>query len=73
MFGSVTLHPMWRKSIQHLYEVDVLRFLMNVISIYLFLEHFCKFLEGFLKVLSDAGDSIHSFSSCTHIGALETE
>ena len=48
-------------------------FLMNVISKYLFLEQFCQFSEGVLKFLSEAGDSIHSFSSCTHIGALKTE
>ena len=46
---------------------------MNVISKYLFLEHFCQFSEGIPKFLSEAGDSIHSFSSCTHIGALKTE
>ena len=48
-------------------------FLMNVISKYLFLEQFCQFSEGVLKFLSEAGDSIHSFSSCIHIGALKTE
>ena len=48
-------------------------FLMNVISKYLFLEQFCQFSEGVLKFLSEAGDSIHSFSSCTHIGALKTK
>ena len=48
-------------------------FLMNVISKYLFLEQFCQFSEGVLKFLSEAGDSIHSFSSCTHTGALKTE
>ena len=48
-------------------------FLMNVISKYLFLEQFCQFLERVLKFFSKAGDSIHSFSSCTHIGALKTE
>ena len=71
--GPFTHHQMWRKNIQHLYEVVVLRFLMNVISKYLFLEQFCQFLERVLKFLSKAGDSIHSFSSCTHIGALKTE
>ena len=48
-------------------------FLMNVISKYLFLEQFCQFSERVLKFFSKAGDSIHSFSSCTHIGALKTE
>ena len=48
-------------------------FLINVISKYLFLEHFCQFSEGVLKFLSEAGDSIHSYSSCTHIGALKNE
>ena len=48
-------------------------FLMNVISKYLFLEQLCQFSEGVLKFLSEAGDSIHSFSSCTHTGALKTE
>ena len=48
-------------------------FQMNVISTYLFLEQFCQFSEGVLKFLSEAGDSIHSLSSCTHIGALKTE
>ena len=48
-------------------------FLMNVISKYLFLEHFCQFSEGIPKFLREAGDSIYSFSSCTHIGALKTE
>ena len=48
-------------------------FLMNVKSKYLFLEQFCQFSEGVLKFLSEAWDSIHSFSSCTHIGALKTE
>ena len=48
-------------------------FLMNVISKYLFLEQFCQFSEGVLKFLSEAGDSIHRFSSCTHIGALKTK
>ena len=52
---------------------DFWSFLMNVISKYLFLEQFCQFSEGVLKILSEAGDSIHSFSSCTHIGALKTE
>ena len=47
-------------------------FLMNVISKYLFLEQFCQFSEGIPWFLSEAGDSIHSFSSCTHIGALKT-
>ena len=47
--------------------------LMNVISKYLFLGQFCQFSEGFLKFLSEAGDPIHSYSSCTHIGALKTE
>ena len=47
-------------------------FLMNVISKCLFLEQFCQFSERVLKFLSKAGDSIHSFSSCTHIGALKT-
>ena len=28
IFGSLTLHPMWKKNIQHFYEVDVVRFLM---------------------------------------------
>ena len=46
--------------------------LMNVISKYLFLEQFCQFSERVLKFFSKAGDSIHSFSSCTHIGALKT-
>ena len=45
--------------------LDFLWFLMNVISKYLFLEQFCQFSEGVLKFLSEAGDSIHSFSSCT--------
>ena len=70
--GPFTHHQMWRKNIQHLYEVVVLRFLMNVISKYLFLEQFCQFSEGIPWFLSEAGDSIHSFSSCTHIGALKT-
>ena len=48
-------------------------FLINIVSKYLFLEHFCQFSEGVLKFLSEAGDSIHSFSSCTHIGALKNE
>ena len=52
---------------------DFLWFLMNVISTYLFLEQFCQFSEGVLKFLSEAGDSIHRFSSCTHIGALKTK
>ena len=73
MFRSFSLHPIWRKNIQHFYEVDVVRFLMNVISKYLFLGQFCQFSEGFLKFLSEAGDPIHSYSSCTHIGALKTE
>ena len=47
--------------------------LMNDISKYLFLEQLCQFSEGVLKFLSEAGDSIHSFSSCTHTGALKTE
>ena len=51
---------------------DFLWFLMNVISKYLFLEQFCQFSERVLKFFSKAGDSIHSFSSCTHIGALKT-
>ena len=42
-------------------------------STYLFLGQFCQFSEGFLKFLSEAGDPIHSYSSCTHIGALKTE
>ena len=48
-------------------------FLMNFISKYLFLEQFCQFLKGVPSFLSEAGDSNHSFSSCTHIGALKTE
>ena len=47
--------------------------LMNVISKYLFLGQFCQFSEGILKFLSEAGDPIHNYSSCTHIGALKTE
>ena len=76
MIGFFTLHSICRKNTNTSTKFmcsDFWWFLMNVISKYLFLEQFCQFSERVLKFLSKAGDSIHSFSSCTHIGALKTE
>ena len=76
MFGSFTLHPMWRKNIQHLCEVDLLRFLMISDECHIYISIFRAILSifgGGSLFLSEAGDSIHSLSSCKHIGALKTE